>query len=373
MGAGIDKTVIFLTSGITGVIYSPTNPDENGRFRISRFTIDGAGIAGTAGIRLRNSSHANYLTNIVIDNLKIANCTNGLYLGDENYGLVYGVAHHLMVANCSAHAIRFYGKESYSWNTPANPGSTEAFYVEDSTFANNGMVFDATQGAKFVFRSNFIDASGTGDPLMDAHGNLGRCNGTLVDSWYGNGRGTVLAEIYDNTIVNFNRSQGRLYDHRGGTGIVFNNTVTGTIAGCNNNITIREEDDNAVVGSCFPLKSTRPGYDPVKNTYIWNNKLNGNPLCVNNEDDTVMILDQVDFWSDSKELNLGTSTYFAKGSTFDRVTPCTERSIYWDSELNLLYRCSSSNNWEAVYAPYVYPHPLTINWLANPKNLRIVP
>jgi hypothetical protein len=39
---------------------------------------------------------------------------------------------------------------------------------------------------------------------------------------------------------------------------------------------------------------------------------------------------------------------------------------YWDTSQNTLYVCTATNTWTAYYAPYTYPHPLTVGSLPDP-------
>ena len=149
---------------------------------------------------------------------------------------------------------------------------------------------------------------------------------------------------------------------RGGTNIVFDNTMSGTVSGCNNTITIREEDDND--GTDYPIKTDYPGYDPVIDTYIWGNTLNGSDLCIS-ESDAVMLEENRDYWDDYKDLN------FTSDLAANRGSSCSDDDNYWETDTKKLYRCEGTNNWVFIYKPYTYPHPLTKIGPAAAKNLRI--
>lgn len=100
------------------------------------------------------------------------------------------------------------------WSEPSTigaPDQTGVIYVEDNTFSfsNFGNAIDANYGGRYVFRHNTLV-----DVYVEAHSVQGRHRGTR--SW----------EIYNNT---FTTTQDRFTGAflRGGTGVVFNNTLKG--------------------------------------------------------------------------------------------------------------------------------------------------
>ena len=102
-------------------------------------------------------------------------------------------------------------KSSSTWSSPLGLGDANAVYVENSTFNFNGQpnVIDCNYGGRFVFRNNTVNNSS-----IDAHS---------VQGW---NRGCRRWEVYNNTI----RLVGGYFTPmfiRGGTGVIFNNTITG--------------------------------------------------------------------------------------------------------------------------------------------------
>ncbi len=104
-----------------------------------------------------------------------------------------------------------------SWATAANLGSVQAVYVEDSTFTNAGHTLalgmvEAAGGGRYVARYNtFTDSS------IQNHG-------TETSGRFRSGR---YIEAYNN-VFTFSANDGNwALDLRGGTGVVFNNTITG--------------------------------------------------------------------------------------------------------------------------------------------------
>ncbi len=115
--------------------------------------------------------------------------------------------------------IEFYGDGYASWASPNPLGTDLAAYVEDCYFDNgnnngNGF-FDAYDGSQLVFRHNFCNGNApTGVHGYDSQATSGR-------TW----------EVYNNIFTNITPSVFCL-QMRGGTGVVFSNTVsTGTGTG----------------------------------------------------------------------------------------------------------------------------------------------
>jgi hypothetical protein len=101
------------------------------------------------------------------------------------------------------------------WAQPLNLGSGDnVVYIEDNSFTHTvfGHAVDANYGGRYVFRYNTLN-----DVYIEAHS---------VQS--SNNRGAQKWEIYNNTINQINRVMWTPFFLRAGTGVVFNNTLTGT-------------------------------------------------------------------------------------------------------------------------------------------------
>ncbi len=101
------------------------------------------------------------------------------------------------------------------WQEPLSLGMSDGVYVEDCVFNRTvaGNSVDGHVGGHYVFRKNTVNDSGT-----EVHGFC--CN---LD------RGYFMYEVYDN---NFGYSEGITWGpicSRGGTGVIFNNTLVGDI------------------------------------------------------------------------------------------------------------------------------------------------
>jgi hypothetical protein len=98
------------------------------------------------------------------------------------------------------------------WAQPLGLGTASAVYVEDCTFTftKSGNCMDANYGGAYVFRYNTVN-----DSLVEAH------------SLQGTHRATRKWEIYNNTFNQVNRAMWVPMFIRGGTGVIFDNVVTG--------------------------------------------------------------------------------------------------------------------------------------------------
>jgi hypothetical protein len=171
-----------------------------------------------------------------IDNCKLsmsAPATRGIS------GFGYGLIDHIYVAGSINTAFSIEGnfpgdqRGSFgdgSWAAPMATGTANAVYIEDSkiifTPGNllNGAV-DAYAGARYVYRFN-----------EDSYANLGNHG---LDST-SNARGTLQSEIYHN--ASSNNQVHKIYqwfNSRGGTHIIFNNTISDMGGGYSNKLDFR--------------------------------------------------------------------------------------------------------------------------------------
>ena len=240
------------------------------------------------------------------------------------------------------------------WAQPLNLGTDNAVYVEDCTFL--GTIFfnamDANYGGRYVFRYNTVT-----DLYIEAH------------SVQGNNRAARSWEIYNNTINQINRSVWVPMYIRGGTGVVFNNTITGTWGdpriAINN---IRSSETVSVSGLCdgtSPWDGNQPGQSgyPARDqigrstdSWVWTA---ANPY-------PPQALDPAYFWNNRR----GSAVIlpFVAGAGLNQFHIQLNRDYYIDVP-------------KPGYTPYTYPHPLIAEWDARSgvapaqpaSNLRLKP
>jgi hypothetical protein len=98
------------------------------------------------------------------------------------------------------------------WNGALGLGTNNAVFIEDNIFTRtHGNAIDATYAGRFVARYNVFN-----DCYIEAH------------SVQADERGTRSWEIYNNTINQVSVESMSPFSLRGGTGVVFNNIITGT-------------------------------------------------------------------------------------------------------------------------------------------------
>jgi len=362
IGAGIGQTIItggfsagtnyFTNSGYM-VVYEPSNPEANEPFRLSGFTFDGGGNCHWLKLSNRPTSTPIYIPRkIRIDHNRVLNTK--LELGIMIFGELYGVADNNEFVGARS---RHLGLDELAWrNLTFSYGTADNFYFEDNVYNLGGKELAyAEAGARYCIRHNTINLTAQDlFSLHDAHGNN-------PGAW----SGTMGLEIYANAI-DAHGNYLSVADHRGGKGLIYDNTVSNTTP---TYIEVREEFfDYDGPGPAKNSISGQPQY--VSESYYWNNQLNGALIPVNippgiypnggtldygGELGIVPQFDR-DCWKQSAAFN-GTSG-IGYGPLSSRPTTCTKGVAYWATDTKTLYRCIATNTWEDYYKPYTYPHPL---------------
>lgn len=145
---------------------------------------------------------------------------------------VTGLVDHNQFHNASVYVYGFAGSilsdwiGDTQWTRALALGTAEAVYIEknDFTFSVFGNTVDCETGGRYVFRQNTIS-----DSYVEAH--TARANVPSLNTVNGGfARGCRKWEIYDNTITMTsvgvaNGANSRPFMLRGGTGVVYGNTV----------------------------------------------------------------------------------------------------------------------------------------------------
>ena len=226
-GAGTNATFILdnLPNGwgnFAGFIFGL--PVPNAPTRITGITFADAGdvVASYKGKVMIDGRAYGNAASWRIDHCMFVNLNGNNILA---YGFAVSVIDHCAFALKGAEAITQYGLSTtpndpwgdYPWATPAVYGTTNVLYIEDCYFKNSistdaaGGAFDAEAGAMSVFRNNLLL-----DCAWFNHGN----------DTSGRYRSTRSFEIYNNVFID-DQNWVSAMDFRGGTGVVFSNTVTG--------------------------------------------------------------------------------------------------------------------------------------------------
>jgi len=298
VGAGIDVTIIT-DNLLTADVLELNMVAGNSLTSVNGFTFDQNGISKSQGtIAFRGSGGQDRFR---IHDLKLTNLrSRGIRYngsGNELYGLIDNC---ILEApfDASVQSISLFGGggggDRGQFAFPFGLGTGNFIFVEDCTFNNtfrNDTSMDSFSGARYVFRHNTINGANIGH-----HG---------ADS--GNRAGIHSFEIYENTFDNQGANLARAFFFRSGSGVVYNNTVTGnyTLSSALSVSNFRSRpqnfppwgscdgtsiwDENQVgqsgyacldqIGHIFGV--TSGGSNTLEGLYEWSNTLNGSNIDFN--------------------------------------------------------------------------------------------
>lgn len=221
LGAGAGRTVIVNEVPRTGWKDTPLWITGIEPFRISGFTFkggrEGTGDSYQGTIRIDGTCKSWRIDHCEFDTLRArAVVTNGYTLGViDHCAFIARYAPNILVSHDA------WGGHSFgdgSWSDQLALGTEKAIYIESNSFVWDGVghVFscvDSNAGGRYVFRHNDVINSHVINHGTESGGRLRSC---------------FSFEIYENT---FDRqvSPGwwTVFHCRGGTGVMFNNTITG--------------------------------------------------------------------------------------------------------------------------------------------------
>ncbi len=359
-GAGIDKTILrngIINTGAGDYVIkiAPSIPADNPYVEITGFTIDANSEGGCISIACKDGTYAYSNFRIHHNNLKNTLDEGDSYMCIRVKGNCFGLIDRNIFEN-NQYTFKIYGNDDNSWKRfpgKDNIGTENYLYIESNNITGAQGLYTAIltsgEGARWVFRYNTVDTTNT-EMLWDAHGDT-------------RNRGVVAHEIYENTINNYEdpvTGTGGGHDYRGGTGIIFNNNITCGTSGVRCKIQVREEHD-----SCTNPTGCdgSPCGDEVNNGYMWNNRNSrDNKILAVWESDTYSCINEDDDWWDDASSSPGgeVTPNFFYDIAANRLITCTDDDVYWETDTRKLYRCERASNWEFVYQPYIYPHPLTL-------------
>jgi hypothetical protein len=294
-----------------------------------------------------------------------------------------------------------YQHQIWAQETPLGD-SSRVVYIEDNHFSGTGNNINSTDGnygGRVVIRGNRF----SGRTYMEFH------------SPQGDNRGFQRWEVYRNILKDPSTTDCYfgLASVRGGTGVFFDNLMSGNISDCNNDIlldNVRSEDDVVIAGRCdgrSPWDQNTPGRQgwrcrdqigvardlslwnhntaqawnqEIKPAYFFNNR---RPQNSNGSGALVEIRYSVAGGGLNEAHIVPNRDFYAKGATFNgtsgvgvgpiasRPGTCTTGVAYWatdEGEWNSLqagpdgrlYKCTAPNTWALYYTPYPYPHPWTL-------------
>lgn len=223
-GAGIGVTNITDEGNLSYALLG--NASTNNYQDISGFTFlkgtvaHNNGIVNMGGTAFAENAFRFHHNRIVLHNAG----SRGITVNNV-YGLIDHNTLDVTATSGSIQMVSIFGSTSNvdggwsPWEQPLTLGTAKAVYIEDNTITHNALVagvesgFDAYVGARYVVRYNTI----TNTEFCGHHG---------TDS--GEFRSPVSFECYNNSYINNSAVQYRIGTIRGGTGVVHNNTYTGS-------------------------------------------------------------------------------------------------------------------------------------------------
>ncbi|MBN1181080.1 MAG: hypothetical protein JXB49_02255 [Bacteroidales bacterium] len=208
LGSGEETTIISSDSTTPGIIINLNNSG-------SRVTNIGFQLSNDNGCGIRVGGN-----DWRVDHCLFENPTENTIEGVIAWGTVEeddcptGVIDHCVFNDVRVIVVGYAGLMANKiWSEPLGLGTNNAMFVEDCefNFIKFGNAVDANYGGRYVFRHNVVN-----DAYIEAH------------SLQGTHRATRSYEIYGNTINQVERGMWAPFFLRGGTGVVFDNIITGS-------------------------------------------------------------------------------------------------------------------------------------------------
>ncbi len=230
MGAGIGKTIITRsTQGDVVLSMGAAGSRCSGfEFRNGYVEVDGD--------NFRFDHNKITFANVWVDGIDV----RGNRVNDHPTGVIdHNVFHNMRIVVRIAYLLTENDSQHWAWAQPTDLGGTSnTVFIEDNTFTGSDFAIcavDANYGGAFVFRHNTLT-----DIYIEFH------------SVQGDNRAGRKWEIYENTINQKTKAMWVPMFIRGGSGVIFNNTFTGSWGNggsiaLNN---VRDTEDREVCGTC---------------------------------------------------------------------------------------------------------------------------
>jgi len=265
-GQGVDRTILRRTAN-TGIMFrwNYNNPTPSSyKVEISDFKLVGFGYGITthhSGIWLYNG-----MKDFIIHDLHFENFSSiGIDVTGDSRGVIYNSVFKNIVPDdlsYTGYGVSVIGDEAWDDPKPAL-GTQDMVFIEDNHFINCKHAVATSAGSNHVFRYNTVEGWAVSRHLVDAHGKL--------DPWL---VGSNTWEVYKNTLKCTGRDD--LTDwgitHRGGSGVIWGNTITG----CDPKT--GPGTQSKAIAFTIDEHETYPDPYQIKDTYLWDNTNDGQPL-----------------------------------------------------------------------------------------------
>lgn len=368
-GNGIGSTVITFTSateGSGGVTYSPPATEATKIFELSGFLFQGGG----EYFRPNYPSPTTPITGLKVhDNAFNGATHHAIHLNGMEFGVFYN-------NTFSTNYISIWsGNAGWDGETyPHNFGSANYPYFEDNTIGNGAgeFVSETGQGGRLVFRHNTISGYAcSGCEVFDIHGDQGAS-------------GTVSSEYYHNTIGVGSSGTYRWMHHRGGQGIVANNTISRSI-GFNFSEYRSYHSDYGTGCIQYPMNLNQSDVwcsktngttcleKQIHNSFYFNNIAGGSQSLPSWTNPNGGACGSDPPWGDDQYIQQNREYWlptYGLASALPGSCRADGNTYYGATDTDVIYKCTATNTWNVFYQPYTYPHPLrTGSMVAPPTNL----
>lgn len=290
--------------------------------------------------------------------------------------------------------------------------SSKVVYIEANYFVTTTATTnfsDGNYGMRVVHRFNTM--SGPSIAGFEYH------------SPQGQNRGTQRWETYNNHFIDLDAADSCFFGMaslRGGTGVWFNNAMTGSVSGCNQSISLDNVRspigwNNGPEGGCGSSSAwdqntvgqngwhcrdqigisrdlTQWDHSPegawnqeTKPAYLWGNTRTGSSVTADVDSEQynpTHIQANRDYYDHSTATGSPQTVGVRTGVIANRPAGCTAGVAYWATDegdwngyvgaaQGRLYKCTATDIWTLYYTPYKYPHPWAVrDGPAPPSNLR---
>ncbi|RLF50228.1 MAG: hypothetical protein DRN24_06890, partial [Thermoplasmata archaeon] len=319
----INKAVTIMGNGTTltaggnlltdksghGFFYITGFTDNDNLMRITGFTFNLVNLV---------TAHAIESKNVTLGKLRIDHNTFHHGYTQLEINGAYGVIDNNKFYNCKAYwIISSAGNRTQadkSWDD-MTPGTANALFIEDNKFIldsnwldpgrQNTNGCDGYNGGKFVYRYNEWDTDNWSESLNAA--TIG-FHGSDFGYWQNSGsvrRSPALIEMYENYL--HGKRINRLFTLRGGSALIYNNTIDDNY-GDYGTIYLREEEYYNYP-EWDPVRKEWPAEDQVHNVFIWGNTTGGKAI-----DSTNISVDDFNRYCTDVDVPFGCCTGAGKGT-----------------------------------------------------------
>ena len=361
-GAGSNYTHISSTVNDTYTSLVSITLSSNVPVRITNIHFNySTNYIGARSIQINGKTDNSFAyTQIRIDHNKFEKGTRAIF----SSGRVEGVIDQNEFVNNNI-GVGISGEDNHAWNRTISAGTSHALFIENNTFwidnntnqEPNEAIYPQT-GARTVVRYNLCNTTQfttlSNFQWHTSHGNQDYYN--LSNGGYDAFRGQPILESYGN-IVAFYHSYSPFYSMRGGSVIIYNETITYAYGSNPGAIRLTEEEDWQ--GAFFnPLRTVWPAEDQVMNSFIWNVSVNGAPISdviLGTSNDSTFIQQNRDYFMHAPNAT-GGREYYTNRSGAAGTYP-TDGSYIFNYSGTMNFSSSVANAYYP-YIPYYYPHPL---------------